>query len=54
VIYNAQTIDEGNYQCVAQNTAGTKESSFAKLTVQGKVVSGKFTTLITNSFISEI
>ncbi|CRK86303.1 CLUMA_CG000071, isoform A, partial [Clunio marinus] len=36
LITNVQTIDEGKYQCVAQNMIGTKESDPAKLTVQVK------------------
>lgn len=36
LINNVQTIDEGKYQCIAQNMIGTKESVAAKLTVQGK------------------
>lgn len=36
LITNVQTIDEGKYQCIAQNMIGSKESGPAKLTVQGK------------------
>lgn len=36
LINNVQTIDEGKYQCIAQNMIGTKESAPAKLTVQGE------------------
>lgn len=36
LITNVQTIDEGKYQCIAQNMIGSKESAPAKLTVQGK------------------
>lgn len=36
LITNVQTIDEGKYQCIAQNMIGTKESAPAKLTVQGE------------------
>lgn len=37
LITNVQTIDEGKYQCIAQNMIGTKESAPAKLTVQGEL-----------------
>lgn len=36
LINNVQTIDEGNYQCVASNMVGSKETIAAKLTVQGE------------------
>lgn len=39
LINNVQTIDEGKYQCIAQNMIGTKESAPAKLTVQGEWLS---------------
>lgn len=35
MINNVESIDEGNYKCKAQNLVGTKESSYARLTVQG-------------------
>jgi roundabout, axon guidance receptor 2 len=38
LITNVQTIDEGKYQCFASNVAGTKESTLALLTVQGKFI----------------
>jgi hypothetical protein len=36
LITGVQTIDEGKYQCIAQNMIGSKESAPAKLTVQGE------------------
>lgn len=36
MINNVQTIDEGKYVCVASNMVGSKESTLAKLTVQGE------------------
>lgn len=41
LITNVQTIDEGKYQCIAQNMIGSKESAPAKLTVQGECLSPK-------------
>lgn len=35
MINNVESIDEGNYKCKAQNLVGVKESSYARLTVQG-------------------
>lgn len=38
LINNVQTIDEGKYICMASNMVGSKESTVAKLTVQGKYI----------------
>jgi roundabout, axon guidance receptor 2 len=42
LITNVQTIDEGKYQCIAQNMIGAKESAPAKLTVQGECLRRQF------------
>jgi roundabout, axon guidance receptor 2 len=36
MITGVQQNDEGKYQCIAQNMIGTKESTLARLTVQGE------------------
>lgn len=52
LIKEVQTIDEGKYQCIAQNMIGTKESAPAKLTVQGECLSTKFYSAVRKNRLS--
>lgn len=47
VINNVRQLDEGHYQCIAQNVVGSRDSTVVKLTVQGK----PFSQLITKHLV---